>query len=910
MKNKYNRVVVVLQVILQLSTSLFPFAAFAHNSDPPLTVSTGPGGPQKQDGTLEQALSGAESYGGQSLERWLNQWGTAQVSLNVDNEGDWDGSAIDLLTPLWQTPKTLFFAEAGFRAPDGRNTGNMGLGIRRFLDSQWMIGTNIFFDDDFSGNNRRVGIGLEAWRDYLKLSANSYFGTTGWHRSADFDHYQEKSADGFDLRAEGYLPACPQLGGKIIYEHYIGNDVALFDKNDRQRYPSAVTLGISYTPVPLISLGADYRRGESARDDAAFTLDLHYEAGMSWAALINPDNVAAQRTLTGSRTALVARNNEIILQYRQEHETRAMGSFTLQRLTDNSPADGVTSNRITLHASTPDGAPAPNIPVQWRASGHAALGTANGVTDARGVAETTLTDTLAEPVTVEATAGGITHSVVSHFGESQAALTLAMEKDNSPADGVSQNRARARLTSSDGKPRAGVKVSWSTSGSATLTNLTSVTDETGSATVALTSQTPGAVTLRVSADGKTATTTTTFSAPQPAGLSLSMVKDQVVADNQSRALAQARVTDGQGRPLPGVTVQWRIDGSNTAQLTSPASVVTSSDGIARVSLKDRVAEAVTLSATARDMHGSVVATFVAAPPAALTVSMTLNHQLADNLAINRAQATLTDTTGQPVANAALHWRLEGSATASLASPADVTTDASGHATVNLKDPVAESVTVIASAGRLEGQATASFSTVPVGGVTVTIPTNNAPADGGSVNEAQVVVKDIHARPMSGISVSWTLSSATAHAASPVTVTTDAQGQARLTFTDTVPETLSVTARAQGKSGSADARFTAVVAKNLVLSVLSDNAPADNASVNRVKALVTDGSGKPVNGASVAWSISGSGTAKLTTPAWTTTDAQGVTTAELKDSVAQPVSVIASADGITNRATVNFAAVSR
>ncbi|OAT14621.1 invasin [Buttiauxella noackiae ATCC 51607] len=41
---------------------------------------------------------------------------------------------------------------------------------------QWMYGTNVFFDNDITGHNRRVGIGAEAWTNYLRFSANSYFG--------------------------------------------------------------------------------------------------------------------------------------------------------------------------------------------------------------------------------------------------------------------------------------------------------------------------------------------------------------------------------------------------------------------------------------------------------------------------------------------------------------------------------------------------------------------------------------------------------------------------------------------------------------------------------------------------------------------------------------------------------------
>lgn len=95
------------------------------------------------------------------------------------------------------------------------------------------------------------GGGAEVATDYLKFSANTYFGLTGWHQSRDFSSYDERPADGFDIRTEAYLPAYPQLGGKLMYEKYRGDEVALFGKDDRQKDPHAVTLGVNYTPVPF-----------------------------------------------------------------------------------------------------------------------------------------------------------------------------------------------------------------------------------------------------------------------------------------------------------------------------------------------------------------------------------------------------------------------------------------------------------------------------------------------------------------------------------------------------------------------------------------------------------------------------------------------------------------------------------
>lgn len=107
---------------------------------------------------------------------------------------------------------------------------------------------NTFYDNDFTGNNRRIGVGVEAWRDYLKLSANGYFGLSGWHQSSisSLKDYDERPANGYDIRAEAYLPAYPQLGGKVMYEHYMGRNVALDGNTSHLREnPSTLTLGLT-----------------------------------------------------------------------------------------------------------------------------------------------------------------------------------------------------------------------------------------------------------------------------------------------------------------------------------------------------------------------------------------------------------------------------------------------------------------------------------------------------------------------------------------------------------------------------------------------------------------------------------------------------------------------------------------
>ncbi|WP_431221779.1 ZirU family protein [Serratia sp. L9] len=252
-----------------------------------------------------------------AAQHWLSSYGTARVQLNLSDDFRLEGSSVDLLVPIYDDQKSLLFSQLGLRNKDGRSTVNMGAGARRVQDN-WMYGVNAFFDRDMTGKNDRVGFGIEAWTDYLKLSANSYLAMTDWHQSRDFADYNERPANGYDLRVEAYLPAYPQLGGKLIYEKYQGDEVALFGKDDRQKDPYAITAGINYTPIPLLTIGAEHRAGKGSRNDTNISVQMNYRLGEPWQTQIDPSAVAATRTLAGSRYDLVERNNDIVLEYQKQ----------------------------------------------------------------------------------------------------------------------------------------------------------------------------------------------------------------------------------------------------------------------------------------------------------------------------------------------------------------------------------------------------------------------------------------------------------------------------------------------------------------------------------------------------------------------------------------------------------------
>jgi len=139
-----------------------------------------------------------------------------------------------------------------------------------------------------------------------------------WHQSRDFSDYDERPANGYDIRAEGWLPAFPQLGAKLMFEQYKGDDVALFGKDNRQKDPWAFTGGVNYTPVPLITVGAQHRAGKAGQNDSQVMLQLNYRLGESWDKQLDSSMIGASRTLAGSRYDLVERNNDIVLDYRKQ----------------------------------------------------------------------------------------------------------------------------------------------------------------------------------------------------------------------------------------------------------------------------------------------------------------------------------------------------------------------------------------------------------------------------------------------------------------------------------------------------------------------------------------------------------------------------------------------------------------
>ncbi len=299
-----------------------------------------------EDMNSEQAANMARGWASSQasgvMTDWLSRFGTARITLGVDEDFSLKNSQFDFLHPWYETPDNLFFSQHTLHRTDERTQINNGLGWRHFTPT-WMSGINFFFDHDLSRYHSRAGIGAEYWRDYLKLSSNGYLRLTNWRSAPELDNdYEARPANGWDVRAEGWLPAWPHLGGKLVYEQYYGDEVALFDKDDRQSNPHAITAGLNYTPFPLMTFSAEQRQGKQGENDTRFAVDFTWQPGSAMQKQLDPNEVAARRSLAGSRYDLVDRNNNIVLEYRKKE---------LVRLTLTDPVTGKSGEVKSLVSS-------------------------------------------------------------------------------------------------------------------------------------------------------------------------------------------------------------------------------------------------------------------------------------------------------------------------------------------------------------------------------------------------------------------------------------------------------------------------------------------------------------------------------------------------------------------------------
>lgn len=825
-----------------------------------------------------------------AAQAWLSQYGTAKLSLQRH------GGALDLLVPLAESEKGTFFTQLGVRRTNQltdayRTTLNLGLGYRYMASDDVMVGANAFIDTNPDRGHRRLGLGGEVWTDYLKFSANGYFRQSAWKESPDLDSYMERPASGFDVRLEGYLPQYPQLGAKVMYEKYYGDEVGLFGQNDRQRNPSAWTLGATYTPVPALSIGVERRFGQGGLTDTAVKVGLKYALGVPLARQFDASEVGATRKVSTMRHDLVERNNEIVLEYKKVVSASIRLPESLSGY----------SGAVVPFSIGVAGVAAGAYSVQWGGTASAFVTAVSAANEATltfpqfvsgGVNSYTLTATLVDSKGAKVTSNVMTVVV------NPLTVVLQASKPVAKADGVDNIRFSATVKGVQGEGVAGQVVQWNVSGVGTVREQTDRTDANGQAFAVVSSTAIGQAAVRAKiGEAFEASAFGSFATNLVAISTLIANPTSLFADGASKATLSAAVVDGTGKPVPaGIDVLWQTDvGTLAAGVTK-----TDANGIATT----------TITAPTRAGQASIIARVAGAPDSALVVPIVADSGGArvGQIVASKQQAnadgndsitftaTVQDTHGNLVgAGVTVAWSTDFG---TLLNPTSVTNAQSKASTVVVAPQTAGVARVTARASQADPGETSnvSFKLDPADARVTALSADKADglANGRDAITLTATVDDLRGNPVgAGIEVTWSSNMPGLHGAKSLT---NSGGEATVVVSaPLVPTVVNIVAKAApldgGQATSVNFKLDPTMYRVRGLTTDKYQAAADSVDQATLTALVTDASGAPVGaGVSVAWTTTGGYLGRATS----TTDANGYASNTLRSAWISSFTVTAKA----------------
>ncbi|EFQ1790308.1 hypothetical protein H1L21_004521, partial [Salmonella enterica] len=657
--------------------------------------------------------------------------------------------------------------------------------------------------------------------------------------SPDLDDYEERPADGWDLRMEGWLPSYPQLGAKLEYEQYYGNQVALFDTDHLQSNPRAVTTDLTWTPFPLMTVSAGRRQGQNSHFETEFGVNFTLNPDLTWQQQTDPAAVAAMRTLAGSRHDFVERNNNIVLEYRKK---------TVIAIALPERVEGKSGMQYPLSVTVSKA----KYGLQDIVWDDAAFLAAGGKLTCTGSTACTVTMPPFHPGAENTyTVGAVAHDrkgneseraqttiAVTGVGVSAANSTMTPAQASLLADGVSTDTVTVVLKSGDNQPVTGLADQLALSGVLTPDHqVVDVKSGMRARAAAPASGTPGLSTLKEDS-AHPGTYTGTLTAGTTAGkyaLTLNLNHAPLLTTN--------------------VTLTDTMADISQSTLTADKNTVTASDG-------SDPANVVHFTVTLKDKAGKPVSREAGRLKLVTTTSGvdTARLKFSDLREDGTQQGVYTGTLSSTLAVKAL--------------------------------PV-----VLMVNGKNSGK-TATVTVTPDAASAdpaLTVTKDNALADGTDRNTLAITVADRYGNPVGNTVVGLTVTPAD-HTSIAPQVTADAAGKATVSLTSKLPGDKTVTATVTGSGNHRDQTVTfradpSVTVKHLNIAdgagttVTERPVGVTDDSKFHLEATVLDGQGNAVAGMPVSWTLDQSACADTSTTAkldktQTDTDAKGVATATL------------------------------
>ncbi|HGJ4365173.1 TPA: inverse autotransporter beta domain-containing protein [Salmonella enterica subsp. enterica serovar Thompson] len=373
-------------------------------------------------------------------------------------------------------------------------------------------------------------------------------------------------------------------------------------------------------------------------------------------------------------------------------------------------------------------------------------------------------------------------------------IILTVIRNNSPADGITENIVQALVVDTDYHPLPDTKVEWKYENKqeVAVTTYSALTDRSGLAYFNLTSTAPVTLPVSVIVGKMTESTDVTFFKQTAKYLNMRLVKNNEVANGEASNIIKSRLTDENHNPVKGMALTWRVPGFISVRNETS---VTDDNGEIQTYFSSTVAGGVTVTGKAGELASDITMEFTPSSGPEVKIENTLkliinDGAIADGISTNSATVYLSDKTGVPVPGAEIHLSTTGDA---VLSADNIKTDNHGMAVIYITDKTAETVNVTARTESAKAVIT-STSFMEFGVISLTGNKSGAVADGNDEIYLTATVRDINGNPVKNTPVVFSVSG---HAViSSPTVLTGDNGEAGVSVSDKFGEVVKVNARAE------------------------------------------------------------------------------------------------------------------
>ncbi|MDA8064832.1 MAG: Ig-like domain-containing protein, partial [Thermaerobacter sp.] len=560
------------------------------------------------------------------------------------------------------------------------------------------------------------------------------------------------------------------------------------------------------------------------------------------------------------------------------------------------PADG-TPSTVTAQVLNGNGAPVAGVAVSFSTnSGQLSTPTA-GVTNAQGEVTDTVYSTApgtAALITATAANGKSGSTTVSFYTLAPTQVQMGPGPGYQTVATGTWATVTATVLDGGGQPVAGTLVTFATT-LGTMGRPSGVTNTQGQVSDTVYSGTVGQAAVTATADGVSGTENVGFYLAAVTNVDVwasGPVYGGYVPADGTPTTVNAVVTNGEGAGVAGVQVTFA---TNFGTLTGTTGT-TNSGGEVTTTVYSNAVGTATVTATAGGVTGTTQVVFYSLVPNKVQVDVPWQAP-ADGQTTVKVTATVTDAAGFNIPGVPLTLT---TSLGVLGEPTTRTTDQYGAVSDTVYSSVSGTATITATTpGGVLGSAGLDFYPVQQpSSVTVWPPEESVPAD-GSDSTLTAYVRNAGGQPVAGVTVTWTTTLGSF--ATATTQVTNAQGEVSATVYSNTVGTATITATADGVSGTTPVDFYSTgVASFWNVSAAPGDVPADG-TPSTVTAVVMNGGNQPVSGADVTFTT----TLGTLSRASGVTNSQGEVSTTVYSDTAGVATVTAATAGISDTTQVTF-----